>query len=263
MGKEIYIPEVEQMARADLEGLVASTPFLRSEIVNPDRLEAAREILQKGMGLCIVANHFSQGETVLIYQIPFRDPELRKRKVVAALAAHQKRFFMDPLSDDLGVTVKYIITKETVRRTKEKRKPIPVENEGAREFMNDALKTLSGGGIAIIFPQATRRETLYPPDYSPDNPKTIGPRTIGQLMFHSKKNKVRLGFLFVGVDLAKEVEDYSKVRGFNFFKKYKLTIGNTLTDEELLTQAGGKLGKVDEIAYNELAGLVSPKYASG
>lgn len=253
MGKEIYIPEVEQMARADLERLVASTPFLRSEIVNPERLEAAREILREGMGLCIVANHFSQGETVLIYQIPFRDPELRKRKVVAALAAHQKRFFMDPLSDDLGVTVKYIITKETVRRAKKKGKPIPVENEGAREFMNDALKTLSEGGIAIIFPQATRRETLYHAD---------NPRTIGTLMAHSKKNKVRLGFLFVGVDLAKEVEDYSKVRGFNFFKKYRLTIGNTLTDEELLAKAGGKLGNVDKIAYKQLESLVSPKYAN-
>lgn len=253
MGKESDIPQVEQSFRADFEGFVASTPFFRSEIVNPERLEAPRQISRKGMGLCIVANHFSQGETVLIYQIPFRDPELRKRKVVAALAAHQKRFFMDPLSDFLGVTVKYVVTKETLRRAEKKGKPSPPENEGAIEFRNDALETLSGGGIVILFPQATRRETLYHAD---------NPRTIGTLMAHAKRNKVRMGFLFVGVDLAKEVEDYSKVRGFNFFKKYRLTIGNTLTDEDLLAQAGGKIGKVDEIAYKQLEPLVSPKYAN-
>lgn len=259
MGKETYIPQTEQSFRADLEGFVrfvASTPFFRSEIVNPERLEAAREILRKDMGLCIVANHFSQRETVLIYQIPFGDQELRERPVVAPLAEHQKLFFMDPLSDDLGLSVKYIITEETVRRAKKKGKPIPTKKEQLEreiEFMKDALEILSRGGILILFPQATRRETLY----SPDNP-----RTVGLLMAKAKRSNVRLGVLFVGVDLAKAVEDYSKVRGFNFFKKYKLTIGNTLTDEELLTQAGGKLGKVDEIVYKELEPLVSPKYAN-
>lgn len=119
--------------------------------------------------------------------------------------------------------------------------------------MNDALEAFSKGGIVILFPQATRRETLYSPDT---------PRTIGALMASAKKSGVRMGFLFVGVDLIEEVEDYSKVRGFNAFKKYRFIIGNSLTGEELLEQAGGKLGEVDKIVYKELEGLVSPKYAN-
>jgi len=258
MGKEIdiplgqQIPTREQRARTVLDGLVTYTPFFRSEIVNPERLEDARTMLRQGLGLCIVANHFSQREAIQIYQIPFGDPELRMRRVVAPLAKHQKLFFMDPLSHLLGVSVKYIVTAETVRRAVEKGKSVPKQNEGAIEFMEDALKILSQKGILILFPQGTRRETLY----SPENP-----RTVGTLMLHAKKNEIRLGFLFVGVDLAKEVEDYSKVRGFNLFNMYKLTIGNSLTGNELLTQAGGKLGKVDEIVYKQLECLVSPRYA--
>lgn len=257
MGKEIDIPKSKQIARAVLEKFAASTPFFRSEIVNPDRLEDARKILREGVGLCIVGNHFSQREAIQIYQIPFRDPELRSKRVVAPLAAHQKLFFMDPLSHLLGVSVRYIVTEETVRLTQKKGKPSLTKNDGAIEFRKDILETLSGGGIVILFPQATRKKTLYPPDNSPDNP-----RTVGTLMFYANKSKVRFGFLFVGVDLAKKVEDYSKVRGFNVFKKYKLTIGNSLTDEELLTQAGGEFGEVDKIVYEELKDLVSPKYAN-
>jgi len=262
MGKEIYIPKdipikdipiKEQIARIGLERFVAHTPFFRSEIVNPERLEDARNILRKGMGLCLVANHFSQTETINIYKIPFGDPELRKRRVVAPLAEHQKRFFIDPLSHLLGVSVKYVVTDETVRRAEEKGEPVPKKNEGAVEFMEDALEILSQKGILILFPQGTRRESLYPLE---------NPKTVSILMKRAKRNKVRLGFLFVGVDLAEEVEDYSKVRGFNVFKKSKLIIGNSLTDEELLTQAGGDLKEVDEIVYKQLEPLVSPKYAN-
>ena len=257
MGREIYtpkdIPIKEQIARIGLERFVAYTPFFRSEIVNPERLEDARNILREGMGLCVVANHFSQTETINIYKIPFADPELRKRPVVAPLAEHQKRFFIDPLSHLLGVSVKYVVTAETVRRAKEKGEPVPRKNEGAIEFMHDALETLSRGGILILFPQAKRRETLN----SSDNPKTVE-----LLMKCAKIKDVPLGFLFVGVDLAEEVKDYSKVRGFNVFKKSKLIIGNSLRDQELLAQAGGEFGQVDEIVYKELALLVSPKYAN-
>jgi len=257
MGKEIDIPKDipkrKQIARAVLDRLVASTPFFRCEIVNPERLENARNILREGMGLCIVATHFSQREAIQIYQIPFGDPEFRKRQVIAPLAVHQKLFFMDPLSHLLGLRVKYVVTDETVRRAEEKGKPVPKKNEGAREFMNDAVEILSRGGIIILFPQTTRRETLY----SPKNP-----RTVGTLMHYAKKSNVRLGFLFVGVDLAKEVEDYSKVRGFNLFKRYTLTIGNSLTDEELLAKAGTRMAEVDKIVYKELKPLVSPKYAN-
>lgn len=243
-----------KISRAVVEKAITSTPFFRSEIVDPDRLEGAREIL-RDMGLCIVANHFSRKETVQMFQIPFRDSEMRKREIVAPVAVHQKLFFMDPLSHLLGVSLRYIATEETLRRAHEKRKPSPAENEGAREFMNDALEVLSKGGIVIIFPQATRRETLY----SPDN---RNPKTIFTLMNQAKKSNVQLGFLFVGVDLAEEVEDYSKVRGFNALKKYMLTIGNSLTDAELLVQAGGKLGEVDKIVYKQLESLVSPGYVS-
>lgn len=115
MGKEVYIPKINQLARDVFEKVIASTPFFRSEIVNPDRLEGPREILRKDMGLCIVANHFSRKETSQMFQIPFRDPELRKREIVAPVAAHQKLFFMDPLSHLLAVNLRYIVIEETIR----------------------------------------------------------------------------------------------------------------------------------------------------
>ena len=93
---------------------------------------------------------------------------------------------------------------------------------------------------------------------SEDNPN---PRTIGTLMAIANKRNVRMGFLFVGIDLAEEVDDYSEVSEYNWRKKYKLTIGNTLSDKQLIAQAGGKLGDVDNVVYKELEGLVSPKYA--
>lgn len=252
VGKEVFIPERYQRRRAVFEKIITSIPIFRSEIVNPEKLESAKEILSE-MGLVLVLNHFSRKETAQVFQIPFRDKEFRKRKILASVAKHQKLFFMDPLSRLLGVDLRYIVTEETVRRAERKGRSIPNKNEGAVKFMDDALETLSGGGIMILFPQATRRETLY----SPDNP-----RTIGVFMARAKRNGVRMGFMFVGVDLDGDVDDYSKVDGYNWRKKYKLTIGNSITDEDLLAQAGDRLGEVDKVAYKELEGLVSPKYAN-
>ncbi|OGH13011.1 MAG: hypothetical protein A2687_01205 [Candidatus Levybacteria bacterium RIFCSPHIGHO2_01_FULL_38_26] len=252
MGKEAYIPKRHQTFRALVEKTLTHTPLFRSEILYPERLGKAREVLQNGTGLCIVANHPSRKETVQMFQIPFGDKEFRKREIVAPVALHQKFPFMDTLSRIFAVDLKYIVTEETIKQAEKKGAHGLRKNQGVSKYINNALGVLSNGGILILFPQGTRRETLY----SSENPQTIG-----SLMLYAKRADVRMGFLFVGVDLAEEVEDYSKTRGFNIFKKYKLTIGETLTDNEVLEKAGGNLREVDNVVYKHLEPLVSPKYA--
>ncbi len=251
MGKEVDIPKKNELARSVIEKVFISTLY-RSEIVNPEKLDKAKELLQDS-GLCIIANHFSKKD-VQIYQIPFMDPELRKRKITAPYAIHQRKSYIDAICRLAAIEIKYLVTDETIKIAKEKGNPIPKKNEGVSEFMQDAIDTLSERNIVVIFPQGSRREVLT----SEDNPN---PRTIGTLMAIANKRNVRMGFLFVGIDLAEEVDDYSEVSEYNWRKKYKLTIGNTLSDKQLIAQAGGKLGDVDNVVYKELEGLVSPKYA--
>lgn len=252
MAKEVYIPRRSEIVRAVYEKALTSIPYFKSEIINPERIEGAREILQE-MGLCIVANHFSRKETAQIFEIPFKDPELRKRKIIAPVAAHQRKFWMRPLSRLPAVDLRYLVTEDTIKTAEEKGKPIPAKNEGLREFTNDALQVMTEKGVMILFPQGSRRDRLYSPDT---------PNTVGRLMLEAKRKKIRMGFMFVGVDLVDDVEDYSKVSGYNWRSKYKLTIGNSNTDEQLLEEAGRDFRRVDEVVYRKLERLVSPKYAN-
>ena len=251
--KETDTPIGIQIARAVIEKALTST-VLRSEIIHPERLNKPREISRSGTGLVIVPNHFSRKEPVQVLQVPFGDGLMRTREVLIPIAKHQRMFVIDVFSPLFGIKPRYIVTKETVERAKRKNMQMPVLNDGLAEFTSDVFDSLRKGGITIIFPQGTRRSELGTAD---DNPPTIS-----TFLLKAKRKGVKLGFLFVGVD-AHGIKDYGKAGGYNLFKKYTLTIGNTLTDEEMLERAEGNFRNADKIVYEELATLVSSRYAKG
>ena len=253
--KEGYIARKHQIARAVGERLLTSIPFapLPSEVVHPERLKVADAYLRMGRGLVILGPHFSRKETMQIFQIPYRDPEMRKRRIVFPVARHQRKRAMDIFAPFFDVEPKSIVTRETQAWARTKGLPIPDRSEGTKEYLDDVFDALSHGGITILFPQTTRQSTLG---------TAKGHRALTMFLLEGRQRGVDLSqlvFLFVGVD-GVGIKDYAKSKGYNFTKMFRLVIGNTLTGEQLLERAG-RLIHVDEVFYEEMAGLVSPKYA--
>lgn len=253
--RQVIINWPQQQLRHGLEKIFPRVVY-KGEVVNRERLEKTRELLALGIGVIIVANHFSRRETVQMFELPFSDPEMRKRKIVFPVAEHQRRWTISFFGPILGVIPRYIVTPETKKWYENKEKPVPNIHRGGGEYKDDLLDVLAQGGISLIFPQRTRQPHLYEPGVR--NPRTIG--TLYGQALRTTGEKPRFAILFVGIDAA-GTQEYSSLRDhMNNKTKYTLTIGNTYMIDELLKRASGDYRKLDDVIYKELETLVSPNY---
>lgn len=230
--------------------VVVLSPVFRSERTDNDHgIDKAKEVLRQGNGLIIIINHFSLKDPPLAINEVLRHTEMSNKKVISPVAYHMDKKLYHWLGKMIGVTLKPIVTKNTVKEGKNNGREL---NDGMKEYSSGAIRLLKEGGIVILAPQGTRMSHLG----QRDNP------TVGTLMATARRNGLEnFAFLFIGFSIE-GVDDYSgkKVRGFNPLRKYGINIGACLTSEEMLTRAGGDFRNVDAVIFEELRKVVPSNY---
>lgn len=238
---------VRHVARKIVTVVPGAIIFRNEKPRNLDGLERAKELLKEGHGIVFVINHFSLKDPPQVAKLIFENQGLGSKKIHFPIAYHMHRRWHDEIVGKLlGVTFKPIVTKSTLDKEKNDGHPL---SHGKKEFLQDALEGLEKGEVVVVAPQETRQSSLGAPKE----------RGIGTLMAEAKRKKIKIALLFIGIGIG-GVTDYSKVKGFNFFRKYFYNIGECLTSDEIMEKAGGVFGKVDRIVYEELQKIVPPDY---
>ena len=215
-------------------------PFLRSDAIKDpecDGLADFEKMLLEGFGGVVIFKHFSLKDPPLILrEIASLSKVVRGRTIIAPTSAHQVLPGEVAAAGMLGIKLDKIVTRNTVEDARRKGKPEPVLNEGAAQFILDALDTVSRGGILFIAPEAERRDNLEP----------YKSRTIGTLLVAARRKAVNnIAFLFVDLRLDGREENYWGKSWFNPLNKYEVRIGRALTLPQVMETAG-KIAHVDE-----------------
>lgn len=256
--KPQHINRPQQFLRDKTEAIVGHV--YKSDILNPERISEASDLLASGAGLIIAANHFSKRDTIQVYQIPFMDPALRKINITTAIAEHQKKWYYKYLQGLVHNQIIYIPTEETERRYKEAGKTVQNKSDKMKKYIEKMMDVFSNGEIAVIFPQGHRSSRLY-------NPKRPNPSTISSIYramaMEAKRNRrdiPRFGIMFLGFD-AQSDKEYEEMNDSTIRTiRYTVNVGHTYTMDQLLEKAGGNPKKLDDVVYGELETLVSPRY---
>lgn len=249
MGKAANVGFLEHAARKLAIALLSPTILRYETTDSADSIAKAEKLLKEGQGIIVTHNHFSDGEPPRTVEELFRNTVMGSKKIIAPIAYHMNAFPYRLLGKILDVTLKPIVTKNTV---KEKRYKDYKLNEGTEKYFAESIELLKKGGILVLAPQGTRMSHLGQ-SYSP---------TVGTFMAGAKKNKlVSYAFLFIGFGI-KGVDDYSKegIRGLNLSREYIMNIGACLTSQEILERAKGNYREVDKIVYDELRKVVPDAY---
>lgn len=240
-GKASNINPFERTARRLT--VTVSNPLLKHEMTDKDHsVEKAKEALGRGEGVMILFNHFSTRDPPLIISIAF---EMGSKKVVAPIASHMDHLVYHVIGKLIGVTIKPIVTKNTVKENKNRKL-----GDGMIRYHNNAIRFLKEGGIVAMSPQGTRMPHLGEPDN----------RTVGSFMAAAKgKHFETFNVLVIGLGI-KGIDDYSDRRGLNPHEIYTVNIGSCLTRQELMDRAGNDPRAVDGIVYEELRKVIPSSY---
>jgi hypothetical protein len=214
--------------------------------------EAERLMQQEGFGLVVIINHFSKRDAVdVIKAILFRSQIIRERPIIAPIAYHQKKSWVEALGNVFRVKLSGIVTQDTIERGLNDGLPL---NRGLDRFIADGLEVIRHGGTMVIAPQTKRRERLKLPEIP----------TIGYLTIQAERHGINnVAYLFVGVGIP-GVTDYREetVGGINMLRRYSIRVGDTLTQQALLEEAAGNAHNIDAVVMKHLATIVPPEYRS-
>lgn len=253
MGKEQqYLSLAKTLRRAGVSTVLH--PLLRREIEHRQKgIKRAEELQDAGFGLVILFNHFSEKDPVQVIKLILENHKMRRHPLVIPVAAHMYDHHNKPirfLAKTISATLCPIVTGDSLKNESYTRAhPKNKRGQGLLFFLNEAFEVLGNGGISVMAPQGGRREFLGEPEIP----------TVGTfLAYATRKGVSNLGFLFVGVSMAEE--DNFGASGLNPFKKYRLTVGDTLTAWEIMELAGNDFKKVDSVVFSKLSDLLPPSY---
>jgi hypothetical protein len=265
MGKENgpFISTKDYARRKIVRTLV--TPVLRQEriVIEPEGHERARRLVEdEGYALCAVYSHPSQTDPARLLTVLIDIPFLKNRHILSPIAVHQN-FARIPQGAAALAAIKVmpIVTEESLKKQAEKnekrvsqgKKPKNrwERNAGLGKFTQEMVEDMRNGRVVLLSTQGTRQPRLEIPE-SP---------TMGHLFLQLRRRHVeKVAFWFMGVGIP-GTTDYQTVRGYNFLsKRYDFYTGSTLTMQEILDRAGGKIDQIDRVMTEELDKYVPFSY---
>lgn len=78
-------------------------------------------------------------------------------------------------------------------------------------------------------------------------------------MAEAKRKNLKIALLIIGIGID-GVTDYSKVKGFNFFRRYFYNVGECLTSDEIIERVNGNFGQIDDFVFDQLRKVVPSEY---
>ncbi len=205
----------------------ASQPFIPTAIQHTGMqdgisgTEKAKSLLRQGVGLVIIYTHPSRTDTHRLMGL-WRDREYAVPTCLIPIAFHQINLAARISAWPTGVKFHGIVTKETVARGKNKGHK---EGDGSRTFLTRAVAILSGGGIVLLAPSATRTPVLTMPE------GLLKPTDT--LLNAVQRSGIPFAVMSTGFEID-GVTSYAEANGFNLFRRYTLNTGYTFTDSEIL-----------------------------
>ncbi len=223
-------------------------------------LQRAEELAKENYSIQVIYNHFSERDPFEIYKNLYNEiPLLEMMPTYAPLAWHvYNRNLVQKLLEVFEIQVRPLVTDDTVVRGKDvyqgtndkvSREDRVLSLTKYREEATERLK--AGGWLYPLAPQEGRREKL---EYA--NKKPI------DRVLRGTDPESKVALMFVGMGFENDGWDYNTklTKGFNPFKRFRFTVGPTLTKEELKYLADQAKQSVDEYAFTLLSQLVPEKY---
>src|ERR1035437_2597814 len=132
-----------------------------------------------------------------------------KKGIVVPIAVHMDNPLFHFLGKMTGVTLKPIVTKNTLKKEKYENRKL---NDGMDGYLDKSISSLKEGKVVVLAPQGERMSHL-------GQPSNLAIRTL--MKQAAKADLENYAFLFIGFEI-KGITDYSKknVGGFNLSKQY-------------------------------------------
>lgn len=210
--------------------------ILRTELIDVNHsLKTAEENSRRGRPTIFVFTHPTKTDPPRALEVMINHSSVSNGKIITGpIALHQDNFLYHWLGKITGLELKPIVTKNTLAKAKYKDHKL---GEGNKEFLDTFIDRMKMGGTIFEAPQGERQDHLGPPENM----------AIRTLMKRAKDNGIEdYLIVFMGFEI-KGTEDYSKKKGFNFFKKYTVRT-SCLTDREILAKATELAKKASEIS---------------
>ena len=240
------VSSTRQWARRLARHLV--TPLLPVRVVtDAGGLAQAEALVDDGYGLIALMNHFSLRDAFEVLRLLYSRPGLRSRPTLAPVASHRAGRGTYLLGDLFAVDLCPITSPEVAAVLGPDAPPAA----DPLAYAQQAVATLSAGGLVPLSPQAGRRPALVRPDMRP----------LSLLMAQARRRRVNdVALLPVGLGIHGE-SDYSleNAGGLNLGRLYEIGIGRAFTAEEAVNAAGG-WRNLDDWALAKLAPLVPAAY---
>jgi hypothetical protein len=212
-------------------------------------LKEAHEHVDSGRGLLIISNHFGLRDGPQVFScIPAKDDSMLTKTWTAPIAKHQ--YPVAHLLDTIlhsHLDLKPVVTPDTKRKFPDTRL-----GQGLKEYVDEAMITLSTGGILVLFPQAERQSYLG----------VAGEDTKAMSLLVNRTSKAHIDnyvILPIGFSMS-GVTDYEKAKGPNIGKTYDVSVGRLWTKEEMLSDARCSGLSIDGWAFGQLEPLVPAAY---
>lgn len=247
------LPKKLQISRR-LGRAALHAPFLRERTIHadPKGLSRAEELNKEGYGILVLINHPSRRDPVQAMGSIAKSEQFENKPITGPIAAHQTMNGNVPkFAEKLGVKLHKVVTQKTIDEGKNDGHALGF---GSIAYVKDATRTLRAGGIAVMAPQGTREPVL---DYH-------GQESVQELlkMAGNRNPHIAIHFMafgYKGFWGIKPLDDYSKRKGLNPFRRYDAIHGPTYTLEEAKILAE-KQQNMDAWAFAELARIVPPGY---
>lgn len=231
--------------------------FFPNDCIDPNQsLKKAEELVSgEGYGLIIVTRHLSNRDFLMLMGRIGKDCRTVTRRgkmeisLHVPLAYHQQGLGIKGFFEYFGTYPKTVVTEETVR---EKRnvspsgEKLPV-GEGSLAYLIAARRALKEGELVFVAPSATRTAFHEP----------WGGEPIEALLRATRGND-KVAIMSVGLDIP-GVDSYEEYRGFNFFRRYTVTMGPVYTKSTLQQLAVERETTVDRVMADDIAMLVRPQ----
>lgn len=153
-------------------------------------------------------------------------------KVAAPAAEHQVFFGLVTFGKSIGVKIIKVVTPESKARADKKGKNDLRRGDGTLEYLNMAAPTVKDGGIVVVASSATRK-----PELTLDKDGVVTRLVKGLYDRGVSLDDSWIHFVAFEIPGLLNYGD-KKVKGLNFFKRYKVIHGDTITIQELLNLAG-------------------------
>lgn len=227
----------------------------------------AEQLNKENYGIIIAHMHADKGDVPRIIGRTFRSSIFGSREIILPNAIHRYQDWYGLAGVPIHVQVLPVFTPETRRLTQEDTtlaqklkdkygidiKDIKLSRVIARyteQYIDHAISLLKRAGVEIVAPQGHRESAFITMTTAIES---ILKRALRQNIHH-------IAVLFIGYDI-KGVNNYGeKLSSYNLFKTYRFHDGKCLTVDELLTEAGENVGKLNDVIRKEMKAIIPSQY---